>query len=1399
MKKIFKLFLFIILMIPIVLNASTFSTERGNANTLLDKENFINTRDKYILYGNNIKYNYQNRTNQLISGFTNGGFISRDEYKLTIVRNNSYLFDGVEYWTLTESSSKYYAITYSDIDTPKSVDSNYKGRATEFIKNNVSVKGSGKLNDPWTFDPMYKVTATAEYGTVIEGNNTYVRGNCNGTECTAQIKIQPRDGYRYITNNCNGIYNKETQILRVSNVKRDLVCNVVFGLGIYKITLNGATPSSVYLKFDENFYKEASVQNVIRELTSVTPRTGYKFRGYKCNQDGICNNVLVVDEDLKLQSSAISKINDDVILEPTWESIDYTVTLSQEGATTPGTTSVTATYGSNMPTIVVPQKTGYSFDGYYTEANGGGTKYYNSDGSSARTWNLAFNKTLYAKWTGNTYTATFNKNGATSIGSTSLSCTVTTGSTCTVTAPSITRSGFTINGWSTNQNATSGTAVNSSITLSGNATYYAITSKEITITFNKNGNTSQTPKNGSASTADTLTQTCTIRNVNTSCNITSPTITRSGYTIIGYSTAAGTHTSSWDQNTEKAVDANATYFAQTSKSYSASFTLKDTNAATVSSTTSSCTAYNGASSCSITPPTLTAKTGYVALGWSDVNGGTTAISTFTSGNTYYSVTYNSNALTGTFNIQDTNAATKSGGSTSCYRYNGATSCSITAPTLTAKTGYGVIGWNTSSSATTSSLSSGASVTISSNTTYYSVTRKSYSATFTVKDTNACTADATSASCYAYNGATSCSVTAPTLTAKTGYTVVGWSATNGGTTTTTSFTSGNTYYSVTRATSALTGTFNIQDTNAATASATSATCYKYNGASSCTITAPTLTAKTGYSVVGWNTSSSATTSSLSSGGTVTISSNATYYSITKNNTALTGTFNIQDSNAATKSGGSTSCYRYNGATSCSITAPTLTAKSGYGVLGWNTSSSATSSSLASGGTATISSNTTYYSITRKSYSATFTVKDTNACSASATSASCYAYNGATSCSVTAPTLTKKGSYVVIGWSATNGGTTAASSFTSGNTYYSATYITKSATFTVQNTNTCSASGSSASCKAYNGASSCNITAPTLTAKTGYDVVGWNTNSSATTSSLNSGASGSITGGQTYYSITKAKTITVTLSGKTPLTTSLDGQSVVLVATNNPAVQQSSVMSLSTSKTYILSFDYKASTGSNQLHMDLYPDELPEGPTLTATTTSQHYDWEVSSSHAKMSEARYRFYSYTTPGDITISQIMFSEKATISYGGKYSNLPTPTRSGFTFAGWYTNGGSKVDTNSTVTNANAHTLHARWTRSTWTKKTYTCTQGTYSSTANYKGYSKTCNTVSQEYANNANYGYYRTCSYRNAASCVSQVGSDDCYYYEEFNRTGCTAWSSPTTETGLTSCTPSEDFRIKVECSQ
>lgn len=76
----------------------------------------------------------------------------------------------------------------------------------------------------------------------------------------------------------------------------------------------------------------------------------------------------------------------------------YTVTLSAPDATTPGTTSVTATYDAIMPLpITRPERTGWVFSGYF-DATTGGTQYYTGEGTSVRNWDKTANTTLHAHW-----------------------------------------------------------------------------------------------------------------------------------------------------------------------------------------------------------------------------------------------------------------------------------------------------------------------------------------------------------------------------------------------------------------------------------------------------------------------------------------------------------------------------------------------------------------------------------------------------------------------------------------------------------------------------------------------------------------------------------------------------------------------------------------------------------------------------------------------------------------------------------------------------------------------------------------------------------------------------------------------------------------------------------------
>ena len=105
-----------------------------------------------------------------------------------------------------------------------------------------------------------------------------------------------------------------------------------------------------------------------------------------------------------------------------WDVYGTDVELDQQSGSA-GTESVTATVGSPMPAITLPGRDGYEFGGYWTKTNGGGTQYYNSDGSSTRNWDSRTITTLYAHWTPKTYTVTLNNLEATTAGTESVTTT----------------------------------------------------------------------------------------------------------------------------------------------------------------------------------------------------------------------------------------------------------------------------------------------------------------------------------------------------------------------------------------------------------------------------------------------------------------------------------------------------------------------------------------------------------------------------------------------------------------------------------------------------------------------------------------------------------------------------------------------------------------------------------------------------------------------------------------------------------------------------------------------------------------------------------------------------------------------------------------------------------------
>ena len=150
------------------------------------------------------------------------------------------------------------------------------------------------------------------------------------------------------------------------------------------------------------------------KTVSIPTKAGQTFGGYYTGRNGTGTQYI--------KANGTSARNWDqangATLYAKWTANGYTVRLDSNGATNPGTQSINVTYGSNLPNITIPIKeykvtfnsnggsavnaetSRLNFQGYFLSQNGAGTKYINADGTSARTWNITANRTLYAYYNG---------------------------------------------------------------------------------------------------------------------------------------------------------------------------------------------------------------------------------------------------------------------------------------------------------------------------------------------------------------------------------------------------------------------------------------------------------------------------------------------------------------------------------------------------------------------------------------------------------------------------------------------------------------------------------------------------------------------------------------------------------------------------------------------------------------------------------------------------------------------------------------------------------------------------------------------------------------------------------------------------------------------------------------
>ncbi len=650
---------------------------------------------------------------------------------------------------------------------------------------------------------------------------------------------------------------------------------------------------------------------------TLTPSAGYVFNGWNTAANG---SGTAYADGASFPFSAVA-----TTLYAQWTPApNRTVTFDTNGGSgsmSPQTANLTTALSTNTFT-----RTGYGFASWNTAANGTGTTY-----AAGATYSFSADVTLYAQWTLNTYTITFNKNN----GSGSMSNqTYTHGVAANLASSTYTRTNYLFTGWNTAVDG-SGTAYQSgsSYTFTASTTLYAQWTNQISISFDANG--------GSGSMAA---QTFTI---NTSGTLNANTFTRDGYIFYGWNTAAnGTGTAYYDSGSATFASATTIYAKWVAVPVGSAGVIFNANGG---SGTMSAQVASSPTALNANGFTAPASSGKTFQGWNTAsNGSGTAYGPgatypFSSNTTLFAqwgfaLTFNKNAADATGTMAD--------------QVGFVTSTAINANAFS-RTGYVFVGWTTSNSAVTGTLSTiyanQASITLTAARTLYSQWAPGSPGQYAVMFLGNGGAAADTSTVFYQAASTSTALTSNPFI-RAGYTFLGWTDVSGGTTaiyadgTSYAFTASKTLWAVWKQN---TVTYNA---NGGTSAPTAQT-----GTSDAQLSTYTQS-RTGYVFSGWNTAAD--------GSGVGYGQNATF-PLGGSNTSTT----LYAQWLVVPTGSKYVMYVGNNATSGTMLpqiAATTTAltsnaftRSQYVFGGWNTKSDGTGTSYADGVSYSFSASITLY--------------------------------------------------------------------------------------------------------------------------------------------------------------------------------------------------------------------------------------------------------------------------------------------------------------------------------------------------------------------------------------------------------------------------------------------------------
>lgn len=293
------------------------------------------------------------------------------------------------------------------------------------------------------------------------------------------------------------------------------------------------TPIKYTISFDGNTQTSGSMQN--QEFTYDTEqalssnqyqKTGYTFTGWNRSTDG--SGVSYTNG--QVVKNITTESNKTISLVAQWKENEYYLEFNGNGASSGTMNKQTLLYtDSNAIDKNTYQKTGYTFVGWNTKADGGGTSYTDKEVISKLNSNDKASILLYAQWKANNYVVKFDGNKSTSGGVANQNFVYDEAQA--LSTNNFARSGYTFIGWNTKSNG-SGTGYADAQSVKNLVegkdeviTLYAQwAAQEKTISFDANGGTTK-QKSISEKTDNTV----SLKDVSEA--------TRSGYTFTGWYTA----------------------------------------------------------------------------------------------------------------------------------------------------------------------------------------------------------------------------------------------------------------------------------------------------------------------------------------------------------------------------------------------------------------------------------------------------------------------------------------------------------------------------------------------------------------------------------------------------------------------------------------------------------------------------------------------------------------------------------------------------------------------------------------------------------------------------------------------------------------------------------------------